>query len=164
MRLSVLRCTSTRDGDRCDRIRLHGRRHVARRGNSTRWWSTETTRRQTYETDAPWVTWTWLSTDRETRLTGRSRMKLTCCICGQSEIVRIRIPRVGAIPTPDGGVHPERIKAKLRHDHPGQRDPADWALPFRNPAAFPAGIPLDMFQRVADTARMATEQERQDET
>lgn len=161
---SPLRCSSRIDSSRCDLIRFHpGSRHVHRDGPSTHSWGTETTRRQTYETDAPWITWTWLSLDRETRITGHSRMKLTCCICGKSEVIRIRIPRWGPVPIPEGGVHTERHKARERHAHPDRRDPADWVLPFRNMAAFPAGLPLDMFQRVAETAVMENQIKQEDE-
>ena len=118
----------------------------------TQFWGREAGHRETYETDAPWVTWTWLSTDRETRFTGRMRVRLTCCICGETEIIRLRIPRFGPVPTPVGGVHPARHQAKDRHAHPGLRDPADWKLPLRNWAAWPQGVPLGLFQRLAETA------------
>lgn len=153
-----LRCPSTLDSNRCDLPRLHGSRHRSHYAeHATAYWSTDSTKRQTYETDAPWITWTRQSTDRETRFTGRMRMRLTCCICGKNETIRPRIPRFGPVPEPVGGVHSERLRAKQRHAHPGQRNPADWALPFRNPAAFGGGIPVDMFQRIAETARMEAE-------
>lgn len=131
-------------GDRCDRTRFHAGRHVHREGRTTKSWPTESTKRETYETDAPWVTWTWLSTDRETRITGRSRLKLTCCVCGEREIVRVPIPRWGPVPEPEGGVHPERAKAKIRHAHPDRGHPMSWALPLRNPGAHGGGMDLDL--------------------
>lgn len=140
---SPLRCPSESYGSRCDLPRLHPGRHSHREPHMSTSWSTESTRRETYETDAPWVTWTWLSTDRETRITGRSRMKLICCVCGKREIVRIRIPRWGPVPIPAGGVHPERIKAKERHAHPDRGAPMSWALPLRNPFGQPGGLNLD---------------------
>lgn len=105
------------------------------------------------------MTWTWLSTDRETRITGRMRMMLTCCICGRREIVRPRIPRWGPVPAPEGGVHPERIKAKERHAHPDRRDPRDWVLPLRNMAGWPGGVPLSVFENIARTAQMEADEE-----
>ena len=84
-------------------------------------------------------------------------MRLTCCICGEHEVIRIRIPRVGPVPEPEGGIHPERIRAIERHSHPGQRNPRDWALPLRNLAAFPEGLPLDVFENVARTSVMEAE-------
>ena len=117
-------------------------------------WGRYADRRETFETTAPWITWTWLSFDRETRITGRSRLLLTCCICGQKETVRIRIPRVGPVPKPPNGIHPERLRAIERHQHPGQRNPSDWALPLRNPQAWSGGLPLSVFENVARTAQM----------
>ncbi len=95
-----------------------------------------------------------MSDDRETRFTGRMRMQLLCCICGKSETVRIPIPRWGPVPEPEGGIHPVRVEAKARHSHPTQRDPADWALPLRNIAAWQGGLPLDVLGRVVETAVM----------
>jgi len=100
--------------------------------------------RETYETDAPWVTWQWLSTDRETRVTGRMRLRLICCVCGQREIVKVKIRRFGKVPEPPDGVHPARKAAKIRHAHPDRGHPMSWALPLRNPFAN-GGIDLDQF-------------------
>lgn len=153
------RCGSVSDGHRCQSIRWHGPRHHWKRGAVGHYWSTDATRRQTYETTAPWITWTWLSDDRETRITGRMRHRMTCCICGKSEVIRPRIPRWGPVPQPAGGIHPERLRAIERHAHPGLRDPADWALPLRNPDAWAGGLPLSVFENVARTAVMEAEQE-----
>lgn len=139
------RCASSIDGVRCDWPRFHPGRHVHRNGATTHSWATESTKRQTYETDAPWVTWTWLSTDRETRITGRMRLKMTCCVCGKREIIRPRIPRWGPVPVPEGGVHPERRAAMERHAHPDRGAPMSWALPMRNPFGQPGGLNLDAF-------------------
>lgn len=152
--MNPLRCASTMDGHRCQGLRWHGHRHHWQKAGYGHYWSTDTTKRETYEINAPWITWTWLATDRETRFTGRMRMRLTCCICGQTEIVRPRIPRFGPVPEPEGGIHPERHKAIERHSHPGQRDPVDWALPFRNTAAWWDGVPLSAFENVVRTAMM----------
>lgn len=140
----VLRCPSEMDGHRCHRPRFHPGRHSHRDGPTHRSWSTESTKRETYEIDAPWVTWTWLSSDRETRITGRSRLKLTCCVCGKREIVRVPIPRIGPVTPPSGGVHPARIAAKERHAHPDRGHPMSWALPMRNPDAHPGGLNIDL--------------------
>lgn len=143
--LGFLRCTSTdSDGHRCDWPRFHGSRHRSRIGaHGVAYWSTDSTRRETYETDAPWVTWTWLSTDRETRITGRMRMRMTCCVCGKREIIRPRIARFGPVAAPPGGVHPERLAAKERHAHPDRGHPMSWALPLRNPFGT-GGLNLDL--------------------
>lgn len=162
MRLpSPLRCGSTVDGHRCDHWRYHPGWHEHRSSPvSTHTWGRHADRRETYETTAPWITWTWLSDDRETRITGRMRHKMTCCICGKSEIIRPRIPRWGPITPPPNGVHPERLAAIERHSHPDRRDPTDWALPFRNPVG---GLDLGMFQRIAETAVMEDEMRREDD-
>lgn len=157
------RCGSTSDGHRCQALRWHGSRHHWKRGATGHYWSTDSTRRQTYETTAPWITWTWLSDDRETRITGRMRHRMTCCICGKSEVIRPRIPRWGPVTPPPGGIHPERLRAIERHAHPGLRDPADWALPLRNPDAWSGGLPLSVFENVARTAVMEAEQQRDEE-
>jgi len=153
-RAAIWRCTSAPDGFRCQRIRWHRGHHRHHQGAWHRVWGRYADRRETFETTAPWITWTWLSFDRETRITGRSRLLLTCCICGQKETVRIRIPRVGPVPKPPNGIHPERLRAIERHQHPGQRNPSDWALPLRNPQAWSGGLPLSVFENVARTAQM----------
>lgn len=89
-------------------------------------------------------------------------MLLTCCICGEKETVRIRIPRWGPVPEPEGGVHPERHRAIERHAHSGQRNPRDWALPLRNVAAWPGGLPLDVFTSIAETAVMEAAADEED--
>lgn len=86
-------------------------------------------------------------------------MRLTCCICGKTEVIRPRIPRWGPVPEPEGGVHPERLRAIDRHAHPGQRDPRDWALPLRNMGAWGGGLPLDVFENIARTAAMEADED-----
>jgi hypothetical protein len=99
---------------------------------------------ETYETDAPWVTWTYLTTDRRTRITGRMRIKMTCCVCGKRETITIKVPRIGPVPTPPGGRHAERIRAIQRHLHPDKGHPMSWALPLRNPFGQPQGLDLNL--------------------
>lgn len=141
---SLLRCPDCDSGGRrCDHLRFHAGRHDAREPYGSSSWATA--RRETYEVDAPWITWTWLSTDRETRFTGRMRMRMICCVCGKHEMIRPRIPRFGPVPVPKGGRHPERIKAIQRHLHPGKGHPMSWALPLRNwDAHGAAGIDVDL--------------------
>jgi hypothetical protein len=78
-----------------------------------------------YDTDLPWVCWWFLSTDRETRFTGRSRVLMQCAICGQRRKLRLRIPRFG--PIPDRGEHPI-TQFKLDHLHRWS-DPCPWCGP-----------------------------------
>ena len=110
------------------------------------------------EADAPWVTWTLPYTDRMTRLAGRSTAVMTCCVCGARERVSVRIPRWGPVPVPPGGRHQARLDAIVRHAHPHQRNPSDWALPLRN--IQPGTDVLGIIGRVVDTAHL--EQEERD--
>ena len=97
-----------------------------------------------YDTDLPWICWWFLSTDRETRFTGRSRVLMQCAMCGEKRKLRFRIPRFG--PIPDRGEHPVRTRFKLDHlhRHDRSRNPFSWALPLLNPAAHGKGIDLDL--------------------
>lgn len=99
---------------------------------------------ETYETSQPWVIYRYLTTDRRTRLTGRSRIKCECAICGESKTLILRIPRFGPVPKPEGGRHPERIRFLLAHVHPDRPHPMAWAKPLLNPAAHPGGMDLDL--------------------
>lgn len=101
-------------------------------------------RLQTYDTEQPWIVYRYLTSDRRTRITGRSRIRCTCAICGQSRVLRLRIPRIGPIPEPAGGQHPERVRFKREHLHPDRPHPMAWALPLLNPAAHQGGIDLDL--------------------
>jgi hypothetical protein len=117
---------------------------------------------ETYELDQPWITWELWQADPLTRITGRSTRYMTCCICGETEQTTIRIPRFGEVPIPEGGVHPVRIEVKARHDHPDQRDPADWALPLRNPQALGDLDLTGLLTRVTETAVMEYEDARRE--
>jgi hypothetical protein len=120
-------------------------------------------RLHTYEIDQPWVTYLYLTTDRRTRITGRSRIECECLVCGRAQTISIRIPRFGPVPEGGGepdGKHPARKQFLFDHRHPDKPDPADWAKPLGNMAAWPNGIPMGLFERVVEVARMeAAEQE-----
>lgn len=111
-----------------------------------------------YDTDQPWICWTFLSTDQRTRVTGRSTILMDCCVCGERERVRIRIPRFGAVPPPPGGRHAERLRFMLDHLHPEKGSPMSWARPLRNFAVFGReGIDLDLLaMRLEADLREAT--------
>lgn len=122
---------------------------------------------ETYETSQPWVTYTfglthdrWWPPHTSTRVLGRSRIKVTCCVCGDVEVLTLRIPRFGPIPEPASGRHPERERYLRDHSHPDRGHPMSWALPLRNMAAMPGGIDLDMLamRLQADIAHPATDQ------
>lgn len=96
----------------------------------------------TYETDQPWVVYHYRTTDRRTRITGRSKIECECAVCGERRLVTLRIPRFG--PVVDRGRHPERIRFLLDHLHRGEtQHPMAWARPLLNMAAHPKGIDLD---------------------
>ena len=93
-------------------------------------------RLETYEVGSPWITYHYLTTDRRTRITGRSKILLACAICGHEEVLTIRIPRVGPVPMPQGGRHPQRVEFVRAHQHTAAErgDRARWAKPMRNVA------------------------------
>lgn len=97
-----------------------------------------------YDTDQPWICWWYLSSDRETRFTGRSRVLMECCVCGERETLRIKIPRFGPVPVPKGGKHIERLRFMLAHLHPDRGHPFSWAKPLRNTAAHQGGIDVGL--------------------
>lgn len=106
---------------------------------------------ETYETTQPWVTYTYgLTHDRwwpfwtSTRVLGRARIRLTCCVCGLVEVVSLRMPRFGPVPEPASGRHPERERFLAEHAHPDRGHPMSWKLPLRNFAVFDGGLPLDL--------------------
>jgi hypothetical protein len=107
-------------------------------------WTKNADRLQTYETEQPWITYLYLTTDRRTRVTGRSRIRCTCCVCGKRRTLTLRIPRVG--PIVDRGRHPERVRFLLDHLHSDKPHPMAWALPLLNPAAHVDGIDLDLLR------------------
>jgi hypothetical protein len=82
----------------------------------------------TYETEQPWVTYRYLTSDLRTRITGRSRIACECAVCGERRVLTLRIPRFGAIP--DNGRHPERVRFLLDHVHADRPHPMTWARPL----------------------------------
>lgn len=112
------------------------------------------TRRQThetYETTQPWVTYMYgLTHDRwwplwtSTRVLGRARIRMTCCVCGTAETPSLRIPRFGPVPQPVSGRHPAREAFLARHAHPDRGHPMSWALPLLNPAVHPGGMDIEL--------------------
>ena len=70
---------------------------------------------ETYEVGSPWITYVYLTTDRQTRITGRSKIRGECAICGTDHVFVLRIPRVGPIPAPQGGRHPKRVAFVRQH-------------------------------------------------
>lgn len=109
---------------------------------------------ETYELEYPWIVWTYPRSDRTARILGRARYDGQCCICGKTKKVTLRLPRFRLPKAPEGERHPARQAFIDEHLHPGQRNPRDWKLPLRNPAAWPNGLPLDIFTSIAETARM----------
>lgn len=106
--------------------------------------------RETYEVTQPWVTYTFgLTHDRwwplwnSTRVLGRARIQCTCCVCGQREVLSLRMPRFGKVPEPASGRHSERERFLADHAHPDRGAPMSWALPLRNLAAHPGGLHLE---------------------
>jgi hypothetical protein len=99
---------------------------------------------ETYETEQPWVVYRYLTADRRTRITGRSKIECECAVCGERRVLTLRIPRFGSVPVPDGGRHPERVRFLLEHVHAERPHPMAWSRPLLNPAAHKGGIDLDL--------------------
>ena len=104
------------------------------------------------ETTQPWVIYTygrtqdgWWPLWSSTRVLGRARIGLECCVCGHTEVVTIRIPRFGEVPEPPSGRHSAREMFLDAHAHPDRGHPMSWARPMRNMNVFgPGGFSLDM--------------------
>lgn len=106
---------------------------------------------ETFETTQPWVTYTyglthdgWWPLWTSTRVLGRARIQMLCCVCGTHEIAVLRIPRFGPVPTPPSGRHPERERFLSEHKHPDRGHPMSWKVPLRNMAAHRGGLNLDL--------------------
>ncbi len=108
--------------------------------------------KETCETTQPWVIYTygrnhdgWWPIWTSTRLLGRARIGLECCVCGTTSVVSLRIPRFGAVPEPVSGRHPARERFLADHAHPDRGHPMSWVRPLRNGLVFGgAGLPLDL--------------------
>lgn len=159
--IRVFGCPATCGAIRCGRVRFHRGAHAGRSGAVRTIWGRYANSLHTFEVDQPWVTYLYLSTDRETRVTGRSRVQAHCLICGDRTTLRAKIPRIGPVPEPASGRHFLRERYLRQHAHPGLQDPRDWAEPLGNPAAWPGGIPLDVFSNVARTARIEANEREQ---
>lgn len=104
------------------------------------------------ETAQPWVIYTYGRThDRwwplwsSTRVLGRARIGMECCVCGHAEVVSLPMPRFGTVPEPASGRHPARERFLAAHAHPGRGNPMSWARPLRNAAVFGlAGVDMDL--------------------
>jgi len=89
--------------------------------------------------DGWWPFWT------STRILGRSRIRLECCVCGHREVVSLRIPRWGPV-NPSNAYHPERVRFLRDHAHPDRGHPISWAKPMKNMNVFQSvgGLDLDL--------------------
>lgn len=119
-------------------------------------------RLETYEVGSPWITYHYLTTDRQVRITGRSKILLACAICGHEETVTLRIPRVGPVPTPVGGRHEKRVEFVRAHQHTAdqRRDRMTWAKPLRNMAGLDPDVMVAILE---DTVRQAVSDANRDE-
>ena len=116
-----------------------------------------TDRLETYEVGSPWITYHYLTTDRQTRITGRSKILLACAICGHEETLTLRIPRVGPVPAPKGGRHEKRVEFVRAHQHTAEqrRDRTTWVKPLRNMAGLDPEVMAAILQ---DAVRKAVDE------
>lgn len=113
---------------------------------------------ETFDTDQPWVVYRYLSSDGETRFTGRSRIQCQCAICGVQKTLVLKIPRIGPVKEPKNGKHVARLEFLQEHLHTKEhrQNPMSWAMPLLNPAAHTDGIDLDLLaMRLAADIREA---------
>lgn len=104
---------------------------------------------RTFETRQPWVVYTYLHHDWWTRVFGRTEIAAVCAICGEREVIKIRMPRFG--PIEDRGPHPLRTAFLSRHEHRLQQTaPETWDKPSLNPEAH--DDTLDILRDVASRA------------
>jgi hypothetical protein len=103
----------------------------------------------TYETDRPWVCYhygrthdSWWPFWNSTRFLGRACIVAECAVCGRSEPIWMRIPRIG--PVSDRGRHPRRERFLAEHEHPDRGHPMSWAKPLLNVGAHKGGLDLDL--------------------
>lgn len=107
--------------------------------------------KETAEATQPWVIYTygrthdlWWPLWSSTRVLGRARIGLDCCVCGHTVVVSMRIPRFGPVPIPESGRHAIREQFLAEHAHPDRGHPMSWARPMRNMNVFDNGLPLDL--------------------
>ena len=114
---------------------------------------------ETYEVGSPWVTYHYLTTDRQTRITGRSKILLACAICGVEETLVLRIPRVGPVPEPQGGRHPKRVEFVRAHQHTAEErsDRTRWAKPLRNAVGLDLGTIAAVIEKAINDGGAATD-------
>lgn len=106
--------------------------------------------KETAESTMPWVIYIygrthdfWWPFWSSTRVLGRARIGLECCVCGHQEVTSLRMPRFG--PIENKGHHPVRLKFLAEHAHPDRGHPMSWVRPMRNMNVFGnAGLPLDL--------------------
>lgn len=111
---------------------------------------------RTFETSQPWVIYTyglthdlWWPPWNSTRWLGYGKIECHCSICGEREVLKLRMPRFGQIA--DRGHHPERVRFLSQHVHKLQQTaPETWAQPLANPDAH--GDLLDILRDVAAKA------------
>ena len=120
------------------------------------------------ESSQPWVIYTygrthdkWWPAWSSTRVLGRARIGMECCVCGHTEVASIRMPRFGDVPEPASGRHSAREKFLDEHAHPDRGHPMSWSRPLRNMSVFgSAGFSFDSL-----AMRMEADmRDRQDDT
>lgn len=128
---------------------------------------------ETFETTQPWVIYTygrthdkWWPFWNSSRVLGRARIGVECCVCGHTDVVTLKLPRFGPVPEPASGRHEQRELFLAKHAHPDRGHPMSWVKALRNPAAFSGGIPLDLLaMRIqADVVEGSTYTSKETET
>lgn len=107
-------------------------------------------RHETFETDQPWIIYSygrthdrWWPPHNSTRILGYGKIGMECCICGETAVAKIKIPRFGNAARQDK--HPLRVQFLLDHIHRDKPHPMSWVKPLRNPVVFGReGIDLDL--------------------
>lgn len=121
---------------------------------------------QTYETNQPWIVYRyglthdkWWPVWSSTRVLGYAKIECECAVCGVREVLKLRMPRFGAVSQPEGGKHPKRVRFLEAHAHPERPHPMAWEKPLLNPAAHPQGLDLDLLaMRTEADARARAEE------
>lgn len=113
---------------------------------------------ETYETTQPWVVYVygrthdlWWPPWSSTRVLGHMKIECQCCICGDSTVLKLKMPRFG--PIEDRGRHAARVAYLEKHRHPLQQTaPETWVWPLRNAAALRGDDFMDIMRDVASNA------------